>query len=282
MDGNYEQCRLLVRTASRDRYLATLFAPANHRDALFALYAFDSDLASIRERAKEPMPGEIRLQWWREVLQGQRGGEAAAHPVAAALLDTIARYAMAAEPFLTLIDARGFDLYDDPIKSIVDLEDYATKSTGVIIGVAAHVLAGRRLEGETAIRHTGFALQVRDVLLAFPQTSARGQMLIPGDILGHFGAKAEDAFSRRMTPEWRAALAEIRIRARRHLDLVRDESAAIPPSMMPALLPAALIRPTLSLMERKTYDPFHPSDVAPWRRQWLLWRAARDPVRIYA
>ncbi len=83
--NNFEHCAALVREADRDRYLATLFAPAAQRDALYALYAFNVEIARVRDLAREPMPGEIRLQWWREALSGEREGEAAAHPVAAAL-----------------------------------------------------------------------------------------------------------------------------------------------------------------------------------------------------
>ncbi len=83
--NNFEHCAALVREADRDRYLATLFAPAAQRNALFALYAFNVEITRVRDLAREPMPGEIRLQWWREALTGEREGEAAAHPVAAAL-----------------------------------------------------------------------------------------------------------------------------------------------------------------------------------------------------
>jgi phytoene synthase len=50
---------------------------------------------------------------------------------------------------------------------------------------------------------------------------------------------------------------------------------------MPALLPVALAGPTLARMERRDYDPFVPIEIAPWRRQWLIWRAARQPSRIF-
>ncbi len=103
MQTHFEHCAALVREADRDRYLATLFAPAEHRDALYALYAFNVEIARVRELAREPMPGEIRLQWWREALSGEREGEAAAHPVAAALRETLARYGLATRP------ARGLD-----------------------------------------------------------------------------------------------------------------------------------------------------------------------------
>src|ERR1700761_6571667 len=112
MQDAFAHCAELVRTADRDRYIATLFAPADRRDALFALYAFNAEIARVRDVAREPMPGEIRLQWWREVVIGERSGEAAANPVGAALLATIQRYNLAIDPFCALIEAHRFDLYD--------------------------------------------------------------------------------------------------------------------------------------------------------------------------
>ena len=86
MQDAFAHCSELVRSADRDRFLAALFAPVQHRDALLALYAFNIEVARVREVAREALPGEIRLQWWREVLSGERGEEASANPVAAALL----------------------------------------------------------------------------------------------------------------------------------------------------------------------------------------------------
>ena len=72
MADDFDYCETLVREADKDRFVATLFAPAPRRRALHALYAFNVELARVRELAREPMPGEIRLQWWRDVLGGQR------------------------------------------------------------------------------------------------------------------------------------------------------------------------------------------------------------------
>ena len=133
-----------MREADRDRYLATLFAPAAHRDALFALYAFNVEIARVRDLAREPMPGEIRLQWWREVLSGERDGEAAAHPVAAALRETLLRYRLSPLPLIALIDARGFDLYDDPMASRANLDDYAAKTRASLFDGRQHPRCGGR------------------------------------------------------------------------------------------------------------------------------------------
>ena len=52
MADHFVHCEQTVREADKDRYLATLFAPANRRGPLFALYAFNTEVASVRERAQ--------------------------------------------------------------------------------------------------------------------------------------------------------------------------------------------------------------------------------------
>src|SRR5271166_6346598 len=111
MPEPFAYCEALVREADKDRYLASLFAPADRRPYLHALYAFDLEVARVRALAREPMAGEIRLQWWREAIAGTRP-EASAHPVAAALTETMARCGLAAATLGDLIEARAFDLYD--------------------------------------------------------------------------------------------------------------------------------------------------------------------------
>src|SRR5688572_30941058 len=88
----FDHCEEVVRAGDKDRFLATLFAPQKHRRPLFALYAFNLEIARVRELAREPMPGEIRLQWWRDALSGPGHGDVAANPVAAALRETVVRY----------------------------------------------------------------------------------------------------------------------------------------------------------------------------------------------
>ena len=83
-----------LRANDRDRYFATLVLPEKERPAITALYAFNADIASIRNRAKEAAAGEIRLQWWHDALAGQGHGTVRANPLADALLDAIAEYGL--------------------------------------------------------------------------------------------------------------------------------------------------------------------------------------------
>jgi len=72
MQDAFAHCEALVRASDKDRFLSALFAPAEHRGALHALYAFNVEAARVRELAREPLAGEVRLQWWREALSGAR------------------------------------------------------------------------------------------------------------------------------------------------------------------------------------------------------------------
>ena len=105
MPDAFDHCQDLVRSGDKNRFLATLFAPQKYRRALCALYAFNLEVARTRELAREPMPGEIRLQWWRDLLAGAGRGEVDAHPVAAALRDTVVRYRLPPNTLRNLIDA---------------------------------------------------------------------------------------------------------------------------------------------------------------------------------
>src|SRR5215470_538548 len=115
MEESYSYCEMLVREADKDRFLASLFAPADRRPHLFALYAFNIEISRVRESSHNALPGEMRLQWWRDALSGRGYGSVAANPVATALLDTMLRYRLSAVPLLDLLHARSFDLYDEPM-----------------------------------------------------------------------------------------------------------------------------------------------------------------------
>jgi phytoene synthase len=275
-------CEAQVRAGDRDRFLAALFAPAQHRAALFALYAFNLEIARTREAVRNPLAGEIRLQWWSDLLAGEARGAAEASPVAAALSTAIAQHALDLGPLRALIEARRFDLYDEPMATLPDLETYADAAAGSIIALAVRIVAGRPVpEINELVRHAGRAQAIAGLLAAFPIHSRRGQLYVPLEVLQRHGSSREDVAGDHATPALRAGLAELRSTARMHLRQAGAALTTAPAAAIPALLPVALAGPMLARMQRPDYDPFVPVVIAPWRRQWLIWRAARNPDRIF-
>jgi phytoene synthase len=275
MPDNIAYCENLVRAGDKDRWLASLFAPADPRAHLHALYAFNLEVARVRELAREPMAGEIRLQWWREVIAGTRPGDAAANPVAAALMETIARYGLPLQTFLDLIEARAFDLYNDPMPSLDAFAGYGRRTAAGLIELAARVLARDHGVGELA-GAAGLAYASTGLLRAFALHASRGQIYLPADVLARHGADVSDILAGRTTDALRAALAELRGYAREQLDLFAARRRSLPSAPAPAFLSVALVPAYLNRMGRRDYDPFTtPVEVPQWRRQWALWRAAR-------
>jgi phytoene synthase len=279
MQDAFTYCAELVRTADRDRFLSSLFAPAEYRAALHALYAFNVEVARVREVAREPLPGEIRLQWWSEVVNGGRAEEAAANPVASALLTVIERHRLAVPALTALLDARRFDLYDEPMARLADLEVYARQTSSVLFALAAHILAGGEGEvTETVATPAGIAYAIAGLVRAFPLHAARRQLYVPLDLLEHHGVEPQDIFAGKSSKNLRAVFADLQDVARRHLLAAHQQIAMLPIAALPAFLPVALVRPALDRLAR--CDPFSSAELSPWRRQWLIWRAARNPARI--
>ena len=280
MQDAFAYCAELVRAVDLDRFIATLFAPAERRGALHALYAFNVEVARVRDVAREALPGEIRLQWWSDVVNRERDGEASANPVASALLSSMEAYQLRPQTLIDLIEARRFDLYDDPMVGLGDLENYARQTSSSLIALAARIL-GSVLGGvgcETAAASAGIASGIAGILRAFPVHVARGQLYVPVDTLERHGVRLSDVFAGRSSAGLEAALAELRNHARRHLATAGVQIKAVPREALPAFLPLALVRPSLNRLERAS--PFAAKEISPWRRQWLIWRAARNPVLI--
>src|SRR3954471_20313299 len=114
-DSSSDYCEALVRAHDKDRYLASLFAPPEPRRHLFALYAFNLEIAHVQAMVRDPMAGAIRLQWWREALLGARPGEAEASPVAAAIHAALAETQADHAPLIELIETRRAELFGEAV-----------------------------------------------------------------------------------------------------------------------------------------------------------------------
>jgi 15-cis-phytoene synthase len=276
MQDAFVYCAELVRTSDRDRFIASLFAPAERRSALLAVYAFNAEVARVREVAHSALPGEIRLQWWSDVIEGERPDEARANPVAWALLQTIERYRLAPARLIELIEARRFDLYDEPMAALADLEAYARRTSSALFALAAKIVAD--IDAESVAGPAGVAYALAGLLRAFPLHASRGQLYLPMELLDRHQVRTHDILAGRSSPGLTSVLAELLNLARNQLLAAGALIEGLPRQAVPALLPLALVRPALDRLERS--DPFAPSEMPLWRRQWLLWRAARNPARI--
>src|SRR3954468_23512168 len=132
-DADAAFCAGLVRACDFDRYASTLFVDGATRRALLALYAFNVEIVRVRDQVTQPLPGEIRLQWWRDMLTGEAHGGVEGNPVAAELLSTVQRFALPIERLTRLIDEHQFDLYNDPMPTGAALDGYLSETQAALV-----------------------------------------------------------------------------------------------------------------------------------------------------
>jgi len=267
-----------LRSADRDRYAAALFAPVDRREALMALYAFNAELSRIRDHLREPMAAEIRLQWWAEAISGEGDTETAGHPVADRLKQVIAEHRLPRAALLGMIEARRFDLYNDPMPDQTHLEGYCGETAGALIQLASLVLDPEAAidHGSTA-GHGGCAQGIAGLLSLLPRHRARRQCYVPGDILAATGASVEDLMEPQPGTAALAAIEAMIAVGRQHLGIFADAARALPASLRPAYLPLSYCGQWLDALERAGAELFqHSVEVGPLRRRFaLLHRALR-------
>ncbi len=180
-------CGTLLRQGDKARFLTALFAPAEAREGLFALYAFNLEVAKTREMVSEPMLGQIRLQWWRETLEEIFAGQTPRkHEVVTPLAAAIQRFALPHAPFAALIDGREQDLQMPPPGTQSEFNAYLD-ATGGMLGRLAAQITGADPE-QAAARATAYAKA--GTLIGIPRRAQLGRVDLPLDRLGAAGLTA--------------------------------------------------------------------------------------------
>lgn len=265
-----------VRSADRDRYISVLYAPEEKRPALFALYAFNAEVAAIRDRIREALPGEVRLQWWRDVISAGTMHAAAGHPTAEALIGAISEHHLPQDAFLNYLDARIFDLYDDPMPSRNDLEGYCGETAGTLIQLASLILEPEAAPACADLAgHAGCAQAIAGLLRLLPKHNARGQCFIPKDILAAAGSSPEEYLKGQDGARAAEIVAAMIALAREHLITFQRGAWELPPSLRPAYLPASLSGAYLKRISAAGAEAFKStSELAGITRHWILFRHA--------
>ncbi|MEY4707008.1 MAG: hypothetical protein RJB58_731 [Pseudomonadota bacterium] len=251
-----------VRAADPDRYFSALFAPAALRPFLFALYAFNAELARVAQTVREPMLGAIRLEWWRETAEGAAKGKPRNHDVAKGLAALFAQRPIALADLEALIAARAFDSSADRFADFAALENYIDATGGAVMQLAARILGGNPALTIEAARAYGLT----GLLRSLPFHNSRHKLYLPLDLLSALHVSTEEFFHlEKDDPRLAAAVRQVSLKARDHFLAAR--AAPKPGPALAAILPAALVPVYLRKLPTGRDVPIH-------RRQMALLSAA--------
>lgn len=237
----------LARAQDPDRFLCALFAPAPRREALFALIAYNSELARARAAARTPLIALMRLQWWRETVQDAAAGRPPRrHEVAAPLHDAVAAGALDPPLLLAMADAREAEAEEAGIPSRAAFQAFLRGTGGGFALAAGRLLGVAEGRSLAALQAAGAVAGLAGVLRSQPALARQGRCLLPLDALAERGLEPEAAVAEPGAPAlrdlMRAMAAEGVAEARRAARALGD----LPRAAVAAALPLVLARRDLA------------------------------------
>ncbi len=268
-----------VKSNDYDRYLTCLFAPEECRNALFALYAFNQEIAKTAEVVSEPLTGMIRLQWWRESIQGIYDRTPRKHLVVEALSEAIHQFSLEQQLFEKIIDSREFDLDEEVPATLNALEDYVESTSSSLLTAAVEITASNQTDNtHEAVKHMGLSWGILGLIRAIPFHAEKKRIYIPQELSNQHNLDLKELFELQSSTALCDITKILAERLRGHLVKARSVRRDIPKNAMSPLLVGILADQYLKRLEENNYDPFNPSlrkvtSSASWRLMWANFRS---------
>lgn len=206
LKSSISACGEIVRAHDPDRFLLSMFAPAAARSDLWALFAFNHEIAKTREVVSDSTLGLIRLQWWRDAINGIYEGKILAHEVVAPLAQAIERHNLPRDLFDTLLYAREFDLEDVLPGNVEGLINYADFTTTPLLKLAVRITGGD--EAAEVVQPIAINYAIIGILRAIHFHGRAGRCYLPEDLMMQHSIKRVEIGN----PKNRQALSQIAVK----------------------------------------------------------------------
>ncbi|MBL4667616.1 MAG: squalene/phytoene synthase family protein [Sneathiella sp.] len=248
-----------VRRYDYDRWLSCLFAPKEARERLFAILAFNIEIARVRETVSEPLLGDIRLQWWRDALKDLSGNISKSHPVVESLHEFNKEHPVDFNLMLEMVDIRAKDLDPAPIETTGDLLVYADMTGGALHQLLYRALGGGDNSNSIeAVVRSGRSYALTGILRAMPFHAQNGLNLMPTKALADYSLTADTVFK----PENRIDFFEIVKKmtdfAQQELKEAKSQVGHVNKGQRAAILCNALSGIYLKRLENVNFEPADP------------------------
>lgn len=263
-----EYCARQVRKFDSDRYVTALFATPDRRAGLFALYAFNIEVANSREAVSEPFLGRIRLQWWRDAVSECYAGGARRHQVVQPLEAAIQRHGLDREQLERILDARESDMDPSRPERLEQMIAYAGDTAGALNELALQILGVSDHKLMRAAQEIGTAWALAGMIRGLGYLLRVGRRPLPADVMDKFGLTPAALESLKPSTELNGVIEEISKKCLNYLDNCHAVRSA---SARPVLLQAVLARAYLKRLGRTGYNPYDARNLAPLNcRAWRL------------
>ncbi|XP_065524697.1 NADH dehydrogenase (ubiquinone) complex I, assembly factor 6 isoform X2 [Lathamus discolor] len=218
--GDVQYCAELVRKRDYEGFLCSLLLPAESRTSAFALRAFNVELAQIKDSITQKTTGLMRMQFWRDAVEGIYCDNPPHQPIATELWRAVKRHNLTKMWFMKIIDEREKNLDDRPYRNIQELEKYAENTQSALLYLTLEMLGVRNVNADHAASHIGKAQGIVTCLRATPYHCTRQKVFLPMDICMLHGVSQEDFIRGKQEKNVRDVIYDIASQAHIHLEHV--------------------------------------------------------------
>lgn len=230
-----------------DRYFAATLAHEAVRGDLIALAAFAAELDNIPRQVREPLAGEIRLQWWRDALLASSDQAAAGNPIAVTMREAIARHNLPAEIIEGVIDSFADVLHGErPADESALMSRMAAGEGGLFLLAARVAMPAASGDLLHISRAAGVAYGLSRALLYLPSEGA-ARLPLPHTLISD--DELSEAAADGRNPRLAVAVAALGEMARRAKAGIAPELANLSRGERVPFLPLAMLRPNLRALE---------------------------------
>ncbi|SNY93298.1 phytoene synthase [Cohaesibacter sp. ES.047] len=278
-DPSFAFCQTEVKRTDPLAHFIALVAPDVHRPALMVLYAFLAEIARLSQQISEPAMGEIRLQWWKDTLEAtatgdtqvrdaQGCGAANIGPLASAIRSVIRQYQLPLATFTHILEARRFDLYNDPMPDLAAYETYAGETGALPLMLAAQILNdGKPLTSIADLSgHAGMAISLSNHLYNWQRDAGHQRLFLPVEVFSRYGLSTNDIWAGKQETALSSAIRDLCQLADAHhskaIAYLRPAKSEGQAHLLPAYL---MLAPAALLLKKREKAPLAALKVPNWR-----------------
>ncbi|XP_069777937.1 NADH dehydrogenase (ubiquinone) complex I, assembly factor 6 isoform X2 [Narcine bancroftii] len=241
-------CMQLIRNRDYEGFLSSLLLPTEFRRSVFALRAFNVELAQVQDVVSQKTIGLMRIQFWRQLVDDVYADNPPHQPIAIELWKAVRKHKLTKRWFLRILDEREKNLNEKAYRNIQELEAYGENAQSSLIYLLLEVLGVRDIHADHAGSHIGKAQGIVTCLRATPYHSLRQKVYLPLDICLLHGVSQEDFIRGNSQKRVRDVVFDVASQAHVHLEHV-------------------ILDDYLNKIRKVDFDVFHPSLQ---KRNWML------------
>ncbi|XP_028392334.1 NADH dehydrogenase (ubiquinone) complex I, assembly factor 6-like [Dendronephthya gigantea] len=250
-------CVNLVRQYDFENYLCCLLVNKQRRPAIFAIRAFNVEIAKICDSTTVETIGKMKIQFWRDTLDSIfTKGNCPDHPVSKMLQNAVEDYNLSKHWFTRILDGREENLHDNPFSNIEDLENYAEKTISSILYLTLEGLGVKDTNADHCASHLGKAIGIVTLLRSTLYHAKSRRVLWPSDVLIQQQLSQEDVLRGKNLPAIKEATYQLASRAHVHLNKARALSSGVPKLGFRSFLPAVSCNSFLESLQQADFEIF--------------------------